>query len=212
MSTKVETLVKKVETQTPKKSRKPRASIKNKKEEPIVEPIIEESIDESVEEIVEEINEEEKPQTKAQILIQEVDERFDNLLENLKIQMKTSKSIIQDIKSIQGKVHKTNKCLRKEKRNKRDQKSKPSGFNKPIKVSTELCDFLNINEEELIARTTVTKLVHQYIKGQNLKNEEDGRIITPDEKLGALLKLQEGDELTFFNLQKYLNIHFKKAT
>ena len=194
MSTKVESPVKKVETQTQKKARKPRVARKNKKEE-----------------VVEEIVDETKPLSKAETLIQDVDERFDNLLENLKLQMKTSKTIIQDIKSIQGKVHKTNKCLRKEKRNKRDQKSKPSGFNKPIKVSVELCQFLEIKEEELIARTTVTKLVHQYIKGQNLKSPEDGRIIAPDQKLGALLKLKEGDELTFFNLQKYLNIHFKKT-
>ena len=213
MSAKVESPVKKVETQTQKKARKPRAARKNKKEEQVVvEPVVVEPVVEEKKEDVEEITEEQKPQTKAETLIQEVDDRFDSLLENLKLQMKTSKNIIQDIKSIQGKVHKTNKCLRKEKRNKRDQKSKPSGFNKPIKVSVELCDFLNIKEEELIARTTVTKLVHQYIKGQSLKNEKDGRIISPDAKLGALLKLQEGDELTFFNLQKYLNIHFKKAT
>ncbi len=178
---------------------------KKERKQNTTEPVIEEK--EEVEEIVEET----KALSKAETLIKEVDERFDNLLENLKLQMKTSKTIIQDIKSIQGKVHKTNKCLRKEKRNKRDQKSKPSGFNKPIKVSVELCQFLDIKEEELIARTTVTKLVHQYIKGQNLKSTEDGRIIKPDEKLGALLKLKAEDELTFFNLQKYLNIHFKKT-
>lgn len=195
-------------TQITKKERKPR---KTKKTEPVVEEKQPEPVVEEKKEEVEENVEETKPLSKAETLIKEVDDRFDNLLENLKLQMKTSKTIIQDIKSIQGKVHKTNKCLRKEKRNKRDQKSKPSGFNKPIKVSVELCQFLEIKEEELIARTTVTKLVHQYIKGQNLKSPEDGRIIKPDEKLGALLKLKEGDELTFFNLQKYLNIHFKKT-
>ncbi len=196
-------------TQITKKEHKPR---KTKTKEPIVEEKKLEPIVEEKKEEVEEICEETKPLSKAETLIKEVDKRFDNLLENLKLQMKTSKTIIQDIKSIQGKVHKTNKCLRKEKRNKRDQKSKPSGFNKPIKVSVELCQFLEIKEEELIARTTVTKLVHQYIKGQNLKSTEDGRIIKPDEKLGALLKLKAEDELTFFNLQKYLNVHFKKST
>ena len=101
---------------------------------------------------------------------------------------------LQDVKTLQNKVHKMTKALRKEKRNKRDQKSKPSGFNKPIKVSSELCVFLDINEEELIARTTVTKLVHDYIKGHSLKNATDGRIIQADEKLKELLKLTEEDE------------------
>jgi len=116
---------------------------------------------------------------------------------------------IQSFKTLQNKVHKMTKSLRKEKRNKRDQKSKPSGFNKPIKVSAELETFLGITKDELIARTTVTKLVHDYIKSQELKDEKDGRIIRADDKLRTLLKLKKEDELTYFNLQKYLNVHFK---
>ena len=115
---------------------------------------------------------------------------------------------MNETKSLQNKVHKMVKSLRKEKRNKRDQKSKPSGFNKPITVSEELCTFLDISKDQKIARTTVTKLVHDYIKTNQLKDESDGRIIQADTKLKKLLKLKEKDELTYFNLQKYLNIHF----
>jgi len=178
--------------------RKPKKSKKTKKQ-----------VEEKTEEKTEEKKEEPKL-SKSDELIKTVDEAFDSIINTHKDMSKMFREQIQNIKGVQNKVHKMTKSLRKEKRNKRDQKSKPSGFNKPIKVSNELCGFLDIQEDELIARTTVTKLVHDYIKGQNLKDEKDGRIIRADEKLRGLLKLKVEDELTFFNLQKYLNIHFKK--
>jgi chromatin remodeling complex protein RSC6 len=44
---------------------------------------------------------------------------------------------------------------------------------------------------------------------QNLQNAKNRRIIHPDAKLKQLLKVNN-DELTYFNLQKYLKFHFKK--
>ena len=189
-------------TKTPKKSKTSKKTKKTKKEEPV-----EEKTEEIKEEKTEEKTEEPKL-SKSDELIKTVDETFDSIINTHKDMSKMFREQIQNMKGLQNKVHKMTKSLRKEKRNKRDQKSKPSGFNKPIKVSKELCGFLNIKEEELIARTTVTKLVHDYIKGQNLKDEKDGRIIRADDKLKGLLKLKEDEELTFFNLQKYLNVHF----
>lgn len=180
-------------TKTPKKSKKTKT----------------ENVEEKKEEEKKEEEKTEQPKlSKSDELIKTVDETFDSIINTHKDMSKMFREQIQNMKGLQNKVHKMTKSLRKEKRNKRDQKSKPSGFNKPIKVSNELCSFLNIKEDELIARTTVTKLVHDYIKGQNLKDEKDGRIIKADDKLRGLLKLKPEEELTFFNLQKYLNVHF----
>jgi chromatin remodeling complex protein RSC6 len=62
-----------------------------------------------------------------------------------------------------------------------------------------------------MARTVVTKEINTYIRNHNLQDKENGRKINPDTKLAALLKLKKSDELTYFNLQKYMSPHFAKA-
>ena len=63
-----------------------------------------------------------------------------------------------------------------------------------------------------MARTDVTREINQYIRTNSLQDKENGRKINPDTKLAALLKLKKSDELTYFNLQKYMSPHFAKAT
>ena len=84
----------------------------------------------------------------------------------------------------------------------------PSGFAKPGPVSDELRKFLNLSKDEEIARTEVTKAINTYCKAHNLQNAADKRKIFPDTHLKKLLKMKKGDELTFFNLQTYLKVHF----
>ena len=53
-------------------------------------------------------------------------------------------------------------------------------------------------------------LAINYCKEHNLQKEEDKRTIIADSPLRKLLKMKEGDELTFFNLQKYMKVHYPK--
>ena len=48
----------------------------------------------------------------------------------------------------------------------------------------------------------------EYCKKHNLQKESDKRIILPDTKLRKLLNVSKSDELTYFNLQKYMKVHF----
>jgi len=61
-----------------------------------------------------------------------------------------------------------------------------------------------------MARTDVTRHINAYIRGNNLQDKANGRKINPDTKLASLLKLSKTDELTYFNLQKYMSPHFAK--
>ena len=88
----------------------------------------------------------------------------------------------------------------------------PSGFVKPTLISNELADFLGKPEGSEMARTDVTREINKYIRTNNLQDKENGRKIIPDKKLTSLLKLQKGDELTYFNLQRYMSPHFAKAS
>ena len=87
----------------------------------------------------------------------------------------------------------------------------PSGFVKPTKISDELASFLGKEKGTEMARTEVTRDINKYIRTHNLQDKDNGRKINPDTKLAALLKLKKTDELTYFNLQRYMSPHFAKA-
>lgn len=87
----------------------------------------------------------------------------------------------------------------------------PSGFVKPTKISDELASFLGKEKGTEMARTDVTREINTYIRAHKLQDKDNGRKIIPDTKLATLLKLKKTDELTYFNLQKYMSVHFAKA-
>jgi chromatin remodeling complex protein RSC6 len=86
----------------------------------------------------------------------------------------------------------------------------PCGFVRPQKISNELANFLGKPLGTEMVRTDVSRLINSYIRVNNLQDPQNGRIINPDSKLRDLLKLGENDELTYFNLQKYMSPHFIK--
>jgi upstream activation factor subunit UAF30 len=87
----------------------------------------------------------------------------------------------------------------------------PSGFVKPTLISKELSEFLGKTDGSEMARTEVTREINAYIRTNNLQDKENGRRINPDSKLKSLLKLKKGEELTYFNLQRYMSPHFATA-
>ena len=135
---------------------------------------------------------------------------------NAKIQQLTSllSSLKNDVKSLEKIVAKEQKLAQKSSKSakKASGNRQPSGFVKPTRISDELAIFLGKTTGTEMARTEVSKEINRYIKANNLQLETNRRIITPDNKLSTLLNLKEGDEqLSYFNLQKYMKPHFIKA-
>jgi len=91
------------------------------------------------------------------------------------------------------------------------ERASKNGFSKPLEVTEALRQFLGLAAEEKISRSDVTKRVSAYVKENNLKHPESGRIIVLDDKLKALLGPPEGSEITFLNIQKYLSPHYIKS-
>lgn len=87
----------------------------------------------------------------------------------------------------------------------------PSGFVKPTRISDELAQFLGKTIGTEMARTDVSKEINAYIRSNNLQDKANGRKINADSKLSTLLKLGKEDELTYFNLQRFMKHHFIKA-
>jgi len=85
---------------------------------------------------------------------------------------------------------------------------KNRGFGKPVKVKSELCEFMGINEDNLISRTEFTKFLAKYIKENNLINHSNGSIII-DENLKKIINIGtdynfDENPITLFNIQKYI--------
>ncbi len=124
-----------------------------------------------------------------------------------------------EIKLVEKHVSKELRVLDKlnAKKNKNKGNRAPSGFVKPTKISDELAVFLGRESGTLMARTDVTKQITAYVRSNNLQAKENGRLILADDKLKKLLKYDEktvtdpSQQLSYFNLQKYLSCHFEKA-
>lgn len=114
-----------------------------------------------------------------------------------------------NIKNIAKYSSRVSKNADKSSKRKKNAKTRPSGFEKPTPISDELAVFFGKELGSLMARTEVSKQIHEYVMTQKLQNEKNRRIIHPDPKLKQLLNVNN-DELTYFNLQKYLKFHFKK--
>jgi len=124
--------------------------------------------------------------------------------------------IVSDFKKLHKTVQKHMKDNNKKRKNKkladpnRTQRP-PSGFAKPTVISTELCNFLGKPEGTEMARTEVTKFLTQYISEHKLQDQSNRRKILPDKPLQKLLNANSDDEVTYFNLQKYMKVHFPKS-
>lgn len=97
-----------------------------------------------------------------------------------------------------------------EKRKRKVGNRAPSGFVKPTLISDELASFLGKTTGTEMARTEVTREINKYIRANALQDKDNGRKINPDVALATLLKVGEADELTYFNLQRFMSPHFAK--
>jgi len=137
--------------------------------------------------------------------------QFEKLISELNTTKGQITGIQQNIKLLEKSVKKQMKGLKKEVvKTKNKGNRQPSGFAKPSKVTKELCEFMNKAEGSEIARTEVTRALVSYIKENKLENTSNSKIIYPDDKLKVLLGLDDSQELTYFNIQKYMNKHFVK--
>ena len=159
----------------------------------------------------------EKPEVEKPVVESEVDatpylEEFTSLVTELDSAMNTIKALRSRLIKLEKRVHKEHKVLVKKTTGKRrratNPNAEPSGFAKPGPISEELRKFLSLGKGELIARTDVTKKINAYCKANGLQGEADKRKINPDTALRKLLNVPKNEELTFFNLQKYMKVHF----
>ncbi len=128
----------------------------------------------------------------------------------------TTGALVAELKRLEKRVAKLQKEADKRRRKSKKpvegeevKPRKPSIFELPTPLSNDLCSFLALSNGSKESRSNVTKAITTYVKLHNLKNKHT---ITPDAKLKSLLGVKDGEVLTYFNLQRYLNPHYLKAT
>ena len=135
---------------------------------------------------------------------------FGSKLQTLSSGLSTLRS---DFRTLERHVAREMRAAQKiSKRKRKSGNRAPSGFVKPTLISKELANFLGKPVGTEWARTEVTREINAYIRTHSLQDKENGRKINPDTKLRSLLQLKKDEELTYFNLQKYMSPHFAKAT
>ena len=131
------------------------------------------------------------------------------LQSDLKNALTIIKGLVSHVSKLEKRINRDRKIVEKKLKSKpRRTSSGVNGFSKPGPVSDELRSFLSLGKEDLIARTEVTKRITTYCQKHGLQKESDKRIILPDKELTKLLRIPKGESLTYFNLQKYMKVHF----
>lgn len=119
----------------------------------------------------------------------------------------TLETLDKELKAIRKDLRKLKAHLEDPTGEKAAARSQNNGFKKPLQVSPELRAFLGLGPEDRISRADVTKKVNLYLEANGLKN---GQNISMDETLKTLLNPPANTQITFLNIQKYINPHFVK--
>ena len=132
--------------------------------------------------------------------------------------MATIDSLSNDIASLRNELKNLAKLVRKVRSHQEDptgekqkERTKNNGFNRKMEVTDTLKEFLGLDTDGTVSRSDITRRVNKYIKENDLKHPDNGRVIVMDEKLTKLLSPPEGEQITFLNMQKYISPHYLKA-
>ena len=159
----------------------------------------------------------ETPVTETPVIQEDFNDTFKVITSSLSNLVGELKTLTTEVKRLEKRVTKELKEAKKVRKGKKydsngdKPKRAPSGFAKPSDISEELCQFLGRPIGTRMARTEVTKHVTNYIRENDLQNPENKRHILPDKKLAGLLSSTNEDEVTYFNLQKYMKHHYPKS-
>jgi hypothetical protein len=145
-------------------------------------------------------------------------EQLKSVLTTLTEQATVIKTLIASVRNVIKDSDKQSKELEKL-RNKRTRvktersaDALPSGITKPVAITDELAVFLGVAPGTLVPRNEVTKGVSAYVKKNEISDPANKQKFVLDDRPAAkILKKLLGnptEDVTYFNLQKYLKHHY----
>lgn len=115
--------------------------------------------------------------------------------------------LAKELKALRKDVRKIRQHIEDPMGEKQAARSQNNGFNKPLDVTPELRAFLGLAADEKISRSQVTTRINAYVTEKGLKA---GQNISLDDTLKVLLSPPADVQITFLNIQKYINPHYIK--
>lgn len=148
---------------------------------------------------------------------------IDDLAAKMTAIIASTKEALGELKNLRKVYLKEVKQLQKagqRRRRAHNSNAAPSGINRPVKISAQLCKFLGVPAGSELASVEVTKRVWQYVSENKLKGvevEKDGNKVldnsycrTDRALQGILAPLQNEEKHYQFNkLRRYLSHHFE---
>jgi chromatin remodeling complex protein RSC6 len=120
------------------------------------------------------------------------------------------KALKRDARNSKKRVKKDPATMTPEERTAWEARRANNAFLKLRPISDELASFMGLSPKSQKSQTDVTKFIATYVKEHSCFDPSFKRRIIPDAKLGKLLRVKDGQEVTYLNLQSFLKVHFLK--
>lgn len=124
--------------------------------------------------------------------------------------LEATKSLKRDVRDSKKRRRKDPSEMTPEEKAAWESRRANNAFLKLRPLTDELCSFMGLSPKSQRSQTDVTKFVATYVKEHKCFDPSFKRRIIPDSKLGKLLRVKDGQEVTYLNLQSYLKVHFVK--
>ena len=121
------------------------------------------------------------------------------------------KALKRDARNSKRRVKKNPEDMTPEERTAWEARRANNAFLKLRPISDELASFMGLSPKSQKSQTDVTKFIATYVKEHSCFDPSFKRRIIPDAKLGKLLRVKDGQEVTYLNLQSFLKVHFLKT-
>jgi len=121
------------------------------------------------------------------------------------------KALKRDVRNSKRRVKKDPATMTPEERTAWEARRANNAFLKLRPITDELATFMGLPAKSQRSQTDVTKFISTYVKEHKCFDPNFKRRIIPDAKLGKLLRVKDGQEVTYLNLQSFLKVHFVKT-
>lgn len=162
---------------------------------------------------VEPVAEGAKSQTVVQNPVTSFVSRLNTYVERVSALHKDMKEMVTEGRGLEKEYASIVKLMSKKTKFAKSNEDRPlSGFAMPSLLSDELYEFLDLEKGTKVPRKDVTRMINTYIKNNELRDEADRRTIRPNAALHKIFRSTDADEISYFNLQKFMKHHFLKET
>ena len=121
------------------------------------------------------------------------------------------KALKRDVRNSKRRVKKDPATMTPEERSAWEARRANNAFLKLRPITDELASFMGLSPKSQRSQTDVTKFISTYVKTHSCFDPNFKRRIIPDAKLAKLLRVKDGQEVTYLNLQSFLKVHFVKT-